>query len=111
MDQYAVTNQEFAGFVEATGYVTVGERPLKAEDFSGAPPENLVSGAMQFQKRDGPVDLRNYANWWAWAPGTSWRRSLGPQSSLGGPASPKIEPRLGENRPRADSEFRMAGAS
>src|SRR6266545_7911845 len=26
MDQYAVTNQEFARFVEATGYVTVGER-------------------------------------------------------------------------------------
>jgi sulfatase modifying factor 1 len=36
MDQYAVTNQEFARFVEATGYVTVGERPLSEFRMAGA---------------------------------------------------------------------------
>jgi formylglycine-generating enzyme required for sulfatase activity len=39
---------------------------------------------MVFQKTRGPVDLRNYANWWAWVPGASWHRPFGPQSSLKG---------------------------
>ena len=39
---------------------------------------------MVFQKTRGPVDLRNYANWWAWVPGASWRHPLGPASSLEG---------------------------
>jgi formylglycine-generating enzyme required for sulfatase activity len=84
MDYYEVTNERFARFVKATGYVTVAERPLNPADFPGAPPENLVAGAMVFHKTAGPVDLRNYANWWAWAPGTSWRRPFGPHSSLEG---------------------------
>jgi formylglycine-generating enzyme len=37
-----VTNREFAEFVEATGYVTVAERPLDPADYPGAPQENLV---------------------------------------------------------------------
>jgi formylglycine-generating enzyme len=82
MDQHIVTNQQFARFVEATGYVTVAERALNPADFPGAPPENLVPGALVFQKTRGPVDLTDYRNWWAWAPGTSWRHPLGPQSSI-----------------------------
>ena len=84
MDRHAVTNEQFARFVEETGYVTVAERAPKPEDFPGAPPENLVPGSMVFQKRTGPVDLRNYANWWAWVPGASWRHPRGPASSLDG---------------------------
>lgn len=84
IDHYVVSNEEFARFVEETGYVTVAERPPRTEDFPGAPPENLVPGSLVFRKRGGPVDLRNWANWWAWEPGTSWRRPLGPKSSLGG---------------------------
>lgn len=38
MDKTDVTNQQFAEFVEATGYVTIAERKLRAEDFPGAPP-------------------------------------------------------------------------
>jgi len=82
IDQCAVTHEEFARFVEATGYVTLAERPPSAEDFPGAPPENLVPGSMVFQRRGGPVDLRNYANWWAWVPGASWRHPSGPHGSL-----------------------------
>jgi sulfatase modifying factor 1 len=65
MDCYEVTNQEFARFAAETGYKTLAERQPKPEDFPGAPPENLVPGSMVFQKRTGPVDLRNFANWWA----------------------------------------------
>jgi formylglycine-generating enzyme required for sulfatase activity len=46
MDTTEVTNAQFAKFVEATGYVTIAERAPRAEDFPGAPPENLVAGAV-----------------------------------------------------------------
>jgi formylglycine-generating enzyme len=79
-----VTNGQFARFVAATGYMTVAERAIDPADFPGAPEDNLVPGSMVFQKTKGPVDLRNYVNWWAWVPGTSWRRPTGPQSSIEG---------------------------
>jgi len=44
MDKTEVTNEQFAKFVEATGYVTIAEKAPRAEDFPGAPPENLVAG-------------------------------------------------------------------
>jgi formylglycine-generating enzyme required for sulfatase activity len=84
MDRSEVTNEQFARFVAETSYVTLAERAPKAEDFPGAPPENLVAGSMVFLKRTGPVDLRNYANWWAWVPGANWRHPKGPDSSLEG---------------------------
>ena len=84
MDRYAVTNEQFARFVAETGYLTLAERTPRPEDFPGAPPENLVAGSMVFRKRTGPVDLRNYVNWWVWMPGASWRQPTGPQSSLDG---------------------------
>ena len=58
MDRYVVTNEKFALFIEATGYVTVAERPLNAADYPGAPIENLVPGALVFHRTEGPVDLK-----------------------------------------------------
>ena len=84
MDRYLVTNAQFAGFVDATGYVTLAERPLNPADYPGAPAENLVPGALVFQKRSHPVDLRDYGNWWAWVPGTNWKHPYGPDSTTGG---------------------------
>ena len=43
ISETTVTNAEFAAFVEATGYVTVAERPLDPAEYPGAPPENLVA--------------------------------------------------------------------
>ena len=82
IDCYEVTNEQFARFADETSYPTLAERPLNPADFPGAPAENLVPGSMLFQKTDGPVDLRNYVNWWAWVPGTNWRHPLGPVSCL-----------------------------
>jgi formylglycine-generating enzyme required for sulfatase activity len=84
IDRHAVTNEQFKRFIVATGYQTVAERPLNPADYPGAPKENLVPGSMVFRKTQGPVDLRNYANWWAWTPGACWRHPFGPRSTLQG---------------------------
>src|SRR5262245_57569777 len=86
IDPHPVTNARFAGFVEATGYVTVAERPLDPADFPGAPPENLVPGSLVFAMTPGPVDLRHLSQWWTWTPGASWRHPGGPGSSIDGRA-------------------------
>jgi formylglycine-generating enzyme required for sulfatase activity len=82
IDRYAVTNEEYAAFVAATGYVTVAERPLDPADFPGAPAENLVPGSMVFTGTPGPVDLRHLSQWWTWTPGASWRHPEGPGSGV-----------------------------
>jgi len=84
MDQTDVTNEEFARFVRATGYVTVAERKPLAEDFPGAPPENLVAGAVVFLPPDHPVPLNNHFQWWTYVKGANWRHPEGPQSNLKG---------------------------
>lgn len=82
IDPYPVTNAEFARFQQATGYITVAERPLDAADYPGAPKENLVPGSMVFVPTRGPVDLRDATQWWRWVPGASWRAPLGDGSSI-----------------------------
>ena len=57
MDKTDVTNAQFSTFVKATGYVTVAERTPRAEDFPGAPPENLVAGSVVFSPPSHPVPL------------------------------------------------------
>ncbi|HKC56625.1 MAG TPA: formylglycine-generating enzyme family protein [Vicinamibacterales bacterium] len=84
MDTTVVTNAEFARFADATGYVTVAERTPRAEDFPGAPPENLVAGSVVFAPPDHRVPLNNYLQWWSYEPGASWRHPEGPRSDLRG---------------------------
>jgi sulfatase modifying factor 1 len=64
IDATPVTNAAFARFADATGYVTVAERPLDPADLPGAPPENLVPGSLVFVMTPGPVDLRHLSRWW-----------------------------------------------
>jgi len=84
MDQTDVTNAAFEKFVKATGYVTVAERKPRAEDFPGAPPQNLVAGSVVFAPPDHPVDLTNHFQWWTYVPGADWRHPSGPGSSIAG---------------------------
>ncbi len=84
MDKNDVANREFAKFVKATGYVTVAERKPKAEDFPGAPPENLVAGSVVFSPPDHAVSLENHYQWWSYVHGANWRHPLGPKSTIQG---------------------------
>jgi formylglycine-generating enzyme required for sulfatase activity len=79
-----VTVAEFRRFVKATGYVTWAERPPDAAAYPDADPDLLVAGSLVFSKTDGPVDLRDYRNWWSWTPGADWRHPEGPGSTVGG---------------------------
>lgn len=84
MDAITVTNAEFAAFVAATGYITVAERPLDPAQFPGANPEMLQPGSLVFRMTEGPVNTRDYRNWWAWIPGACWRHPEGPGSDIAG---------------------------
>jgi formylglycine-generating enzyme len=84
IDRTPVTNEEFARFVEATGYVTFAELPPNPADYPGALPEMLYAGSLVFVKPSGPVDHQNIANWWQYLRGADWRHPRGPGSSLVG---------------------------
>jgi formylglycine-generating enzyme required for sulfatase activity len=79
-----VTNEQFAAFVKATGYVTVAERTPSAADVPGAPAESLVAGSAVFTPPSQPVDLRNALQWWRYVAGASWQRPEGPSSTIVG---------------------------
>jgi formylglycine-generating enzyme required for sulfatase activity len=84
MDETAVTNRQFAAFVADTGYVTIAERSLDPALYPMAAPQELVPGSTVFHMTSGPVDLRDFRQWWAWVPGASWRNPEGPGSSIKG---------------------------
>ena len=84
IDRHAVTNREFARFVEATGHVTLAERPADPADYPGADPAMLAPASVVFVPPPGRVDLRNHYNWWQYVPGADWRHPRGRDSSLEG---------------------------
>ncbi len=84
MDRTEVTNEQFARFVRATGYVTVAERKPTAREFPNAPPENLVAGSVVFDPPPRPVPLDDHFRWWSYIRRASWRHPTGADSDLRG---------------------------
>jgi formylglycine-generating enzyme required for sulfatase activity len=84
IDKTEVTNAQFAEFVAATGHVTIAEKTPRAEDFPGAPPENLVAGSVVFAPPAAAVPLDNQFRWWGYVKGANWRHPEGPASDLKG---------------------------
>src|SRR5208282_3668542 len=52
--------------------------------YPNAKPELAVPGALVFHMTDGPVNTRDYRNWWRYVPGACWRAPDGPRSSIEG---------------------------
>jgi len=84
MDATEVTNEQFARFVKATGYVTVAEQKPTRQEFPDAPEENLVAGSIVFNPPTEAVPLDNHYRWWTYVKGASWRHPTGPGSDLKG---------------------------
>jgi sulfatase modifying factor 1 len=84
IDPHTVTNDEFKRFVNETGYVTLAEKPAKAEDYPGAKPELLEPSSVVFKKPTTQVDMRNAYNWWTYVKGADWRHPRGPGTSTHG---------------------------
>ena len=90
MDKTEVTNAQFKAFVDATGYQTLAEKDvdweaLKTQLPPGTPKPHdslLIAGSLVFKKTEGPVDLRNYSQWWQWTRGANWKAPNGPGSSI-----------------------------
>ncbi len=90
IEAHPVTNQDFADFVRATGYVTIAERMPDWEEIKkqlppGTPKPDasvLVPGSAVFVPPDRPVPLDDVSAWWQWTPGANWRHPEGPGSSI-----------------------------
>ena len=84
IERHPVTNAQFAAFVDATGYVTVAERPLDPALYPGVAPADLLPGALVFRPTAAPVNLTDWRQWWDWAPGANWRAPFGAGSDIAG---------------------------
>jgi sulfatase modifying factor 1 len=84
MDRTDVTNEEFAQFVKATGYVTIAERPLDPKEFPNLAPDELAAGSVVFAPPPNPISLENPLAWWKFVRGANWRHPQGPESDLTG---------------------------
>lgn len=83
IDRTEVSNAEFAAFVQATGYLTVAERPVDPALFAALPPDMQQPGAVVFTPPLA-VHSGNPTQWWRYVPGASWRHPSGPGSNIDG---------------------------
>jgi formylglycine-generating enzyme required for sulfatase activity len=84
IDEYAVTNADFAEFAAATGYRTVAERPLDPATYPGVDPKLLKPGSAVFFMPTGTVNLADVRSRWAYVPGANWRHPEGAGSTIEG---------------------------
>ena len=88
IDRTEVTNDQFAQFTKATGYLTVAEREVDAKQHPGLPPEMRKPGAVVFVSPLGAggasQEGANATQWWRYIPGAQWRHPGGPGTSTEG---------------------------
>jgi len=93
IDITEVTNEQFKAFVNATGYVTVAERPIDWDvmkkdlpEGTPKPPDSLLQpGSLIFNKNVNKVaNMGDYSQWWTWKIGADWKHPSGPESSIDG---------------------------
>jgi sulfatase modifying factor 1 len=84
MDRTEVTNAQFAAFVQATGYVTVVERPPYAKKSASAVPDRPFSLVFVAPKEKLDPHTSNVSKWWHPVEGACWKHPEGPGSDLKG---------------------------
>ena len=84
MDRTEVTNDEFAQFVAATGYVTVAERAVDTALHPGLPPDLQAPGAVVFTPPNDLQGRGDLMQWWRYTAGAQWRHPGGPATTLAG---------------------------
>ena len=92
MDATEVTNEQFAAFVKATGYITTAEKDVKWEELKKQLPagtakpdeQTLKAASLVFAPTASPVDLQDYSQWWRWTRGANWKHPEGAGSDIAG---------------------------
>ncbi len=81
IDAHEVTNEQFARFVNDTGYVTVAERPTDPADWPEGGEIFAQPGSVTFTP---PTMSNPTRSWWSYTPGANWRHPEGPDSDIVG---------------------------
>jgi formylglycine-generating enzyme required for sulfatase activity len=92
MDATEVTNEQFAAFVHATGYITTAEKDVNWDDVKKQLPEGtpkpadsmLKAACLVFVQTTSEVSLQDYSQWWNWKQGADWKHPKGPGSDIAG---------------------------
>ena len=84
IDRTEVTNDAFAQFVQATGYITVAERPVDPRLHAALPPEMRLPGAVVFVMPNAVQGAGDVTQWWRYIPGANWRHPGGPGTNITG---------------------------
>ena len=84
IDRTEVTNDAFAQFVQATGYITVAERPVDPRLHAALPPEMRLPGAVVFVMPNAVQGTGDVTQWWRYIAGANWRHPGGPGTSITG---------------------------
>ena len=84
MDRTEVTNDEFAAFVKATGYVTVAERAWDAQRQADFAPALRAPGAVVFAMPTKLHNRNDLSQWWQYVAGAQWRHPGGPGTDIQG---------------------------
>jgi sulfatase modifying factor 1 len=90
IDEHEVTNAQFTEFINATGYITIAERPILREDIKNQIPpgtpkpteENLLPGSLVFNYADKNAARDNLENWWVFVKEANWLHPKGLGSSI-----------------------------
>lgn len=103
LSAYEITNQQFAVFVESTGYVTRAEKGWQADEVDG-PGLALPPGSAVFDPLG--ASLGKPLSWWRYREDAHWRKPHGPGQSEALPGRPVV------HLTRADAEAyaKWAGA-
>ena len=89
LDETEVTNAQFRAFVDATGYLTMAEKPMTEDQLAQIPADQRPAkqpvhfGSILFKKTEGPVPLSQPV-WWKMDFDANWRHPDGEGSNLDG---------------------------